>query len=337
MHRSSFVGWTAAALQSLGLLRPVSVAAAWARRSPAFLVLTYHRVNDEADPFFAAVPTKVFERHMAFIARTYRVMTIEDLAEHVQRGTVPRRALAITFDDGYQDNLTHAAPILARHRLPATIFLATGFIGTAEIPWFDRVAMAFKVTGTDAFAAPWGDVVALTSQSDRLVALDLTLKYLKRLPDEDLRRHVDMLLDALAVANPDGAKNLMLTWDDVRALAGLGFSIGAHTVSHPILSRVPPTRAWTEILDSRTMIQSACGYRPRAFAYPNGRPDDYTETVKHFVREAGFTCAVTTRFGVNTRHTSPWELRRGGPWESDLPTFALKLAAYRLLGQDEAA
>jgi hypothetical protein len=77
------------------------------------------------------------------------------------------------------------------------------------------------------------------------------------------------------------------------------------------------------------MIESACGRAPRAFAYPNGGPEDYTETVKHLVREAGFTCAVTSRFGLNTRDTSPWDLRRGGPWEHHLPTFALKLAWYR--------
>jgi peptidoglycan/xylan/chitin deacetylase (PgdA/CDA1 family) len=127
-------------------------------------------------------------------------------------------------------------------------------------------------------------------------------------------------------------KNLMLTWDDVHALGGLGFSIGAHTVSHPILSRVKPARAWAEILGSRTAIESTLGSPPRTFAYPNGGPDDYTTTVTRLVREAGFRCAVTTRFGVNTRTTSPYELRRGGPWERDLPTFALKLAAYRLAG-----
>jgi peptidoglycan/xylan/chitin deacetylase (PgdA/CDA1 family) len=337
MQRSSLVGWTAATLHSMGLMRPMSVAAAVARRSPAFLILSYHRVNDEADPFFPAVPSTVFERHMAFVAKTYRVLTIEDLAERLQRGTVPRRALALTFDDGYRDNLTHAAPILARHGLPATVFLATGFIGTAEVPWFDRLAMVFKMTGRAAVVSPWGDVLVLTTPADRLAALDLTLKYLKRLPDEDLRRHVDTLLDALAVANPDGVENQMLTWDEVRALTGLGFSIGAHTVSHPILSRVPPTRARWEIEGSRAMIHTACGFSPRAFAYPNGRPEDYTETVTHLVREARFTCAVTTCFGVNTRQTSPWELRRGGPWEPDLPTFALKLAAYQLLGHERSA
>ena len=79
------------------------------------------------------------------------------------------------------------------------------------------------------------------------------------------------------------------------------------------------------------MIAAASGRAPRAFAYPNGTAADYTPEVVEIVRAAGFTCAVTTRFGINTRSTPAWELRRGGPWEHDLPTFALKLSAYRLL------
>jgi len=89
-------------------------------------------------------------------------------------------------------------------------------------------------------------------------------------------------------------------------------------------------RVRAEVLGSREMIQGACGAAPRAFAYPNGRPADYTSAVVEVVREAGFSCAVTTRFGLNTEQTSPWELRRGQPWEEHLPTFALKLAWYRM-------
>jgi peptidoglycan/xylan/chitin deacetylase (PgdA/CDA1 family) len=101
-------------------------------------------------------------------------------------------------------------------------------------------------------------------------------------------------------------------------------------VSHPILSQVSAEQAREEIFGSAQMIEAACGRRPRAFAYPNGRPEDYSQVVTALVREAGFSCAVTTRFGVNTAAVSPYELRRGGPWEPHLPTFALKLAGYRL-------
>jgi peptidoglycan/xylan/chitin deacetylase (PgdA/CDA1 family) len=323
----------AAGLYRTGLIRPISFAAGYTSNRPGFLILTYHRVNDERDPFSAAVPTKVFEQHMAYVARAHLVLTVEQLAERMRRGRLPRNAVAITFDDGYRDTLTHAAPILARHGLPATIFLATGFIGTCEIPWVHRLAMAFKRTPAASLEAPWGESLSLVDQAERLRALARTLKYLKALPDEAFQPQLDALFDKLDVTDHPDAKHLMLTWDDVHALIGLGFSIGAHTVSHPILSRVDAKRAWTEIVGSRTMIESACGRRPRAFAYPNGRAEDYTDTVARLVREAGFTCAATTRFGVNTRTTPPYELRRGGPWEHHLPTFALKLGWYRAVGR----
>jgi peptidoglycan/xylan/chitin deacetylase (PgdA/CDA1 family) len=321
--------WAAGGLYHAGLIRPLSLALGCAGRTPSFQVLTYHRVNDDDDPFFPAVSTGVFERQMAYIAATYRVMTVEDLADRMVRGALPRNALAITLDDGYRDNLTHAAPILEKHGLPATVFLATGAIGTGEILWFDKLAMAFKRTQASAFAAPWGVTVPLRGPIERLRALETTLRYLKRLSDDDLRRTADSLVKSLILHEASSPEPLMLAWEEVRALIRLGFSIGAHTMTHPILSRVDPKRAWAEILSSRTMIESACGRAPRAFAYPSGRSEDYTEAVTHLVREAGFACAVTTRFGINTRETAPYELCRGGPWEEHLPTYALKLAWYR--------
>ena len=328
LERSAVIRSAALRLHGAGLLGPLSAAAGWARRN-TFQILTYHRVNDDRDPFFAAVPTAVFERHMAWVARTYVTLPLETLLERMRRGRLPRRALAITFDDGYRDNLTHAAPILARYGLPATIFVATGFIGTAEVPWFDRLAQALKITRVEALDAPWGERLDLGTAAARLTALDRTLAYCKGLDDDEARGRLDSLLEQLGVTDQRCFKNLMLTWDDVHALVGLGFSVGAHTVNHPILSRVSADRARKEIVGSRAMIESACGQAPRAFAYPNGAPEDYTPATQQIVREAGFTCAVTTRFGLNGPKTSPYELRRGGPWERDLPTFALKLALQR--------
>lgn len=328
--RTVAIRWTGAGLHYAGLSKRIALAAAYSRRAPAFLVLKYHRVNDEADPFFPALGTEVFERHMAFIARTYLVLPVEELMDRMGRGVLPRNALAITFDDGYRDNLTVAAPILARYGLRATIFLSTGFIGTNEVPWFDRVALGFKATRVHSYRAPWGETLTLATTTARVAGLAQMLEYLKQLSDDDLRRTVDLLQVDLDVTDGGAFKNWMLSWDDVHALGGLGFCIGAHTVTHPILSRVGPDRAKAEIRNSRAVIAAACGHAPRAFAYPNGGPADYTDIVSALVRDAGFTCAVTTRFGVNTSATPPYELRRGGPWEHDVPTFALKLAAYRL-------
>lgn len=327
---SSLVRWTATSLYMAGLASPLSRAVGYVQPSPTFPILSYHRVNDDQDPFFPALATDIFERHMAFVARTYVVFTVEDLVERIGRGALPRNALAITFDDGYRDNLTHAAPILARHGLLATVFVVTGAIGTGEALWFDRLALAFRETRARAWNAAGDAVMPLETTTQRLAALSATLLRLKQLPDGDRRRAVDKVMHTLGVCDEGPLRKLMLGWDDVQALSGLGFGIGAHTVSHPILSRLRPEEARNEIVESGRAVAAACGRPTRAFAYPNGRSEDYSEAVAGLVREAGFRCAVTTRFGVNTASTSPYELRRGGPWEHHVPTFALKLAGYRL-------
>ena len=299
------------------------------RRRPVFPILTYHRVNDDADPFLPAMSTAVLDRHLNYVARAYRVLPLEDIVERAQKGSLPRNSLAITFDDGYLDNLTHAAPILSRYKLPSTIFLATGFIGTGMIPWFDRLAVGFKSTTTETVTAPWGPQFPVRNQAERLVALEHATNHIKTLADDELHRSVETLMETLDVPESAMPKRLMLDWNDVRVLTKLGFRVGAHTVNHVLLSRVPRDRAWTEIRDSRIAIEANLGSRPAAFAYPNGRSADYTRSTVELVQKAGFACAVTTRFGVNSGKTPVYELRRGTPWEPDVATFSLKLAMYR--------
>ena len=317
-------------LYRAGLTGALAASSGYLRREAVFSICTYHRVNDNRDPFFPALPTQVFDRQMQYIARHYVVLPVEDLVERMSRGSVPRNAVAITFDDGYRDNLTHAAPILARYHLPSTVFLATGFIATGEVPWYDRLATALKLSARTHLALPSGEDLSLETEAARVAALSRTQAYFKSCPETAFRDELEVCLDRLGGDDRPSAKNAMLSWDDVHALRGLGFRIGAHTVSHPILSRVSLERARAEIIDSQRAIRAACGVTARAFAYPNGGAADYTPAVVDLVRKAGFTCAVTTRFGVNTARTSPWELRRGQPWEEHLPTFALKLAWYRL-------
>ena len=332
----SLKGRTIRALSSVlyhtRLLGPLASAAARGRAWAGFPILAFHRVNDDDDPFFPAVPTALFAAQIAHIARHYRVLTVEELVERVRRGVAPSNALAITFDDGYRDNLTHAAPILAQHGLLSTIFLATGYIGTPEMPWFDRVALAFKLTQRGDITLPGGQPLPLETEEDRLAVLERALEWFKSLPDDERRPAVERLVANLRPRALERSKRVMLTWEEVGALRGLGFSVGAHTVTHPILSRVTPKRAREEIQGSKSAIERALGVPVRAFAYPNGRTQDYSEATVRLVEECGLTCAVTTRRGLNGPATPVFELRRGGPSEGHLPTFALKLAYYRLTG-----
>lgn len=329
--RTAAIRGASSALYHCGLAGVFARGVGFAHAKPRVPILTMHRVNDDNDPFMPAMPTAVFAGRMAHIARHYRVLTVEELATRLLERRVPRNALAITFDDGYRDNLTHAAPILQRLGLPATIFLVTGLIGTPHALWVDRLALAFKAAIARRVELGNGHVLSLATVAERLAGLQAALGHLKRLPDDERTVSVERLIADLRPSH-DRPKRLMLSWDEVGALRGLGFSIGAHTVTHPILSRLTPNQVRDEVRGSKAAIEKALGVPARAFAYPNGQPDDYNEAVTQAVWEAGFTCAVTTRRGLNDTDTPVLELRRGGPWETHVPTFALKLAYYHATG-----
>jgi len=329
--REATLRGVSSALYHTGLIGPIARSVARAHRKPRVPILPLHRVNDDNDPFMPAMPTAMFAARMAHIARHYHVLTVEDLAQRLQEGRAPHNALAITFDDGYRDNLTHAAPILSRLGLPATIFLVTGYIDTPRALWFDRLAMAFKSGTARRVELSDGRILALTTEKERLAALSAAWALLKLLPDDERSSSLEQLIQTLR-AVPERPKRLMLGWDEVNALRGLGFSIGAHTVTHPIMSRLTQSQVRDEVYGSKAAIEKGVGASVRAFAYPNGQPADYSEAVTQVVREAGFTCAVTTKRGLNDANTPVLELRRGGPWEKHVPTYALKLAYYHATG-----
>jgi peptidoglycan/xylan/chitin deacetylase (PgdA/CDA1 family) len=322
--RSTAMRGISAALFHTGLVGRIGATAGYLWPYAGYRVLTFHRVDDENDPFLPSLSTARFAARMAHIARHYTVLPLEDLVARVRRGAAPRNALAITFDDGYRSNLTHAAG------LPATIFLVSSYIGTPHALWFDRLALALKNSRRSEVRFEEGRPLPLTTVEERLRALSAAQRYFKALPYRDHQPQLDRVLASLEPAAPEPPKRFMLSWDEVHALRGLGFSIGAHTETHPILSRLDPDDARREIQGSKWAIERALGRPVTTFAYPNGGVDDYTEATVRLVSEAGFTCAVTTRRGLNTTVTPSLELRRGGAWDMHLPTYALQTAYYQL-------
>jgi peptidoglycan/xylan/chitin deacetylase (PgdA/CDA1 family) len=347
----------AAALQGFGGGRLLRAAAnRWAlengsghrhlrrRSAPPFTILIYHRVHPEPTPFMIdAMPPAPFERQMRHLARAYRPMPLEELAIRNLEGTVPPGAVAVTFDDGYADVETHALPILRRHGIPATVFLATGCVGTGRVPWHDEVLLAFEATRRSEIRLPTSTAERtwpLATEADRAFAASHALATLKPLPEGerlDAVRAVQRELRNGDARSGARERELMLDWDRVRAMRRAGVGFGAHTVTHPILSRVTPERARDEVVESKRAIERALGEEVTLFAYPNGRPEDFTDETVALVRAAGFRAAVTTCFGANESGSDPFRFRRGTPWETDAARFALKLAYYRLRSEREVA
>lgn len=292
-----------------------------------YQVLVYHRVNDEGGSVFPGVPTRLFARQMEILARGWDVYPLEELVGRAIAGETPPRAAAITFDDGYRDNYEHAFPILRRLGLPATIFIATGPVERGTPLWHDRVFAAFEETRAASLDVD-GRAIALDRPEGRDAALRAFLDSVRRGPGQDLPTRVDALVGALLDREPEPPA--YLRWDDVAAMAAAGIGFGAHTVTHPILTRLPLARALEEARASRAVLEARLGGPVRLFAYPNGTPDDMNDALRDGLRESGFLAAFTTVWGTNDASTDPFALRRVGFWGENPDAAAMRLAWYRL-------
>ena len=309
------------------------------RTSQPFQVLLYHRVAPSKLAFaIDAKPVEQFDRQMGTLARSYRVLPLMEILKRSREGTLPARALAVTFDDGYADNYEHALPVLRKHGIPATVFVVTGCIGTGVLPWHDRVLAAFEKTAMGNVRLP-GESAEQTLQgtAERHRAAFRALAALKPLPEAERIAEVERIEGDLGASAAGSASRLMLDWDQVRALHRAGVAIGSHTITHPILSRQAPDRVWWELTESKREIETAIGDRVTLFAYPNGRPEDFTGETMTMLDKAGYEAAVTTTFGTNEAGENPYLWRRGTPSERDEARFALKLAYYLMFGAPSAA
>jgi peptidoglycan/xylan/chitin deacetylase (PgdA/CDA1 family) len=257
-------------------------------------------------------------------------MALSEAVDAIEQCAVPDNAVVITFDDGYRDNYDYAYPILRSLSLPATIFLSSGVVGTDGILWHDRVFRAFHRSELSRFNG-----YDLDDPGQRQSARETVLASLKTLDSRQRRERIDELVGKLEIAEPACLPRVMLTWGEAREMARNGIGFGSHTVTHPVLSRIPPDEAQREIVESKRDIESNLQMRIDSFAYPNGKPEDYDEFIKQTLRDAGYRCAVTTRFGTNQIDMpggwDPFELRRGGPGEANTAIFAAKLNLYKLM------
>jgi peptidoglycan/xylan/chitin deacetylase (PgdA/CDA1 family) len=242
--------------------------------------------------------------------------------------------VAVTFDDGYRDNFLHACPVLRELGIPATIFLATGFIESGNLPWWDKVCLAFKLS-TQSFLSlseMGGPVSSLEGQSKRLEVLAQTLSWLRSLDEVGRSRALRELFRTLRAPSPLNWPHPMLTWDQIRTMYKHNVAFGAHTVTHPALAGLSSQRLEEEIVGSKRIIEHRLQVPVRHFAYPFGKEFDFGPEATRVVQEAGFETAVTTVWGLNWPDQDRFQLKRFSPWDSELGLFALKLDWHRISG-----
>lgn len=294
-------------------------------------ILIFHRVLPEPDPVFPdETDASHFNQMMGWIKTWFNVMPLDVAVDALKRRNLPARALAITFDDGYADNRKIALPILKRHDLSATFFIATGYLDGGRM-WNDTVTEAIR--GCQASHLELDDIEALAgsrlktlpieSVSEKRTAIQTLLGQLKYLPASEREAASRSIADRCKVNLPD---NLMMTSQQVVEMRRSGMSIGAHTVTHPILAKLQALDVRKEISECKQSLESILEEEINLFAYPNGKPNlDFQPKDAAIVKELGFKAAVTTAWGVTDSEGDLMQLPRFTPWDKSRLSFGTRL------------
>ena len=255
-------------------------------------------------------------------------MPLARLGRAIREGErLPRNAAAITFDDGYRDNYIHAYPILRKHGVPATIFLATAHVDEGGAFWWDRVSYAVLLTTARRLDSDRLGSFDLSTTPRRWEAVSTMDVRLKQMRDHEKNEAIEELVRKLGADVPAAmARDMVLTWDDIREMVGNGMTFGSHTVHHPTLIGLPLEQARREIVDSRARIEEKTGQPCDTFAYPDGREDNVSPAIKAILAESGYVCAV---YALPNRlvgpGADPYGLARVSPkW--DFTTFRLSVS-----------
>ncbi len=293
------------------------------------LVLSYHRATsdfavDARDSLPSLlVSAETLRRQIEQVAREREIVTLAEARRRLaspppRPGRRERDAVALTFDDGYVGCHDHALPVLASLKAPATVFVATGYVGTERRLTHDRLHASLSELRRRGLAAeqaglprPQQTLLDLCASHGPAATLD---RLISRLPQDELVSVAEALERRLRLDPRDLPRGTrILTWEEARELAANGVEIGGHTVNHAVLANLPPSRARLEVSGCFDEIARHLGAPPRHFAYPNGY---HTPAVRRMVAECGFEGAVTTEDRENRRGGDPYALCRKVVWEN---------------------
>jgi peptidoglycan/xylan/chitin deacetylase (PgdA/CDA1 family) len=260
-------------------------------------IIAYHRVSEVDDYPWSLTPVtpKEFEQEIRYLSHKYHIISLDDLVTYSDKlKTLPPKTAVVTFDDGYKDTYRNAYPILKKYRIPATVFLTTGHIGTGKLFWWDKVGYVIWKTESNTIDLGELGIHHLNSASSRLQMSNTVITTLKQF---SIKKR-DELINGMVVSNgvdipPNLGEKLILSWDEIKEMSKNGISFGAHTVSHPILSRLSLEAASKEILDSKKHIEKELGQEVTTFCYPNGEPGDFSGDIEGILKSNGFKCAIT--------------------------------------------
>jgi peptidoglycan/xylan/chitin deacetylase (PgdA/CDA1 family) len=321
------------------------------------VILLYHRVSQlPTDPQLLCVTQRHFADHLEILRKEYNPMGLQELSQVYQEGNLPERAVVVTFDDGYFDNLAHAKPMLAQYDIPATVFVTTGYLGRRRECWWDELERLLLYPGIlpttltltlDGKRHHWnlGDAASYSEEAyqryrtwnvrERVVSGSRQELYnalhplIRPLSDEKQCEVLDALLVWAGMERVFRSTHRTLSTDEVRRIAEGGLvDVGAHTITHPVLSLMPPALQQPEIQGSKARLEEILGRPVTSFAYPYGLHSDYSAETIAVVKQCGFTCADSSYEDNVWQRSDRFQLPRRIVFDWDGEQFARKLREW---------
>lgn len=316
----------------------------------------YHRVADETcDPWGLCVTPRHFEQQMDVLRKSFSVIPIRQVVAFLAEGTIPRRSVAITFDDGYADNVHTAKPILERYDLPATFFLVGKYVGSQIEFWWDELDRLLLQPGTlpDRFElnGDGSSIQEVLSEASTYSkesynsnrnwrawedpptprhSLYYSLwKQMRPMADKDRQRILETLRRWADTDSQARTSRRALSSSELSALAGDRLiDVGCHTMTHPQLSSLSTSMQSDEIRSCKVYLEEILGRPIKSFVYPYGGQEDYTADTVSLVREMGFSSGCSTLPGLVTEDSDPFQLPRMPVEDWDGEGFENKLSEW---------
>lgn len=289
-------------------------------------ILIYHRVLPEPDPLLPGlIDVNAFSEQINTLARSFNILPLREAVARLKAGTLPPRAAAISFDDGYADNHEIAVPVLRRIGVHATFFVATAYLD-GGLMWNDAIIEAVRrctCAAIDSGELELGVMPTDSAEARKrtIVRLVTRLKYLPARYRDDWTQR---LLRTVQVERPT---SLMMTADQVAGLVRSGMDVGCHTDTHPIFTKLTLDEVRRHIVVGRDRLEAISGQPVRLFAYPNGRPGiDFGPQHVRLVRELGFDAALSTRWGAAQTGDDLFQLPRFTSWGRSELRFQIRMA-----------
>lgn len=301
------------------------------------LIVGYHRIaSPSKDQYEICVSPTHFAEHLEILRKHAHPFRLSDLVDHLKQGTLPRKSVAVTFDDGYVDNLHNAGQLLEQYQIPATVFISTAYLG--EEFWWDELerlvmdAPALPPSLRLKIRAEPFEWVSMPSEEEPGSPAEQSARkglvkalYFRLLPleMEACKQVLSELKNMFGSQARRDTTQRALTTDELSELSNSGWvEIGAHSVSHPVLPHLSVAQQQTEIQQCKVFLEELLGKPVLGFAYPHGKFNAQTQAA---VKTAGYSFACSSQAGQAWQSQQRYALPRIWPQDWDGERFTRML------------